>query len=231
MEEASRRRVSSAKNDENNPWRASDLITIRGEESWMAVDHRLQLLQSEHLVFGRIVGNAIGYVNNDITHVQGRRREATGFSVAICQDVMKRGKNYAEFISTQSGAIYMGIIRPIHDWPKKKIKHKEFSTHCRGQQGPGYDGSVHQYYYYANEEKRLEKGDVIGMLLDLDVETLTVYRNGICLGDVMHGLTGHYCWAVATMNTKDGLTHSCCGTNRPSLRIRRGRYQEVSENT
>jgi len=138
---------------------------------------------------------------------------------------MTSGRQYAEFTITENnGAMYMGIIRPIHDWPKKKMRHREFSAYCRGRQSgcPGYAGSVHQYYYYANEDHRLEKGDVVGMLLDLDEGTLVVYKNGVCLGVMVDNLAGHYCWAVAIMNTKDGLTHSCYGQNKPSVRIGRG---------
>ena len=37
----------------------------------------------------------------------------------------------------------------------------------------------------------------IGMLLDLDEGTLSVYNNGRKLGVMKGGLGGHYCWAVA----------------------------------
>ena len=38
----------------------------------------------------------------------------------------------------------------------------------------------------------------IGMLLDLDEGTLSVYSNGRKLGVMKRGLAGHYCWVVAT---------------------------------
>ena len=37
----------------------------------------------------------------------------------------------------------------------------------------------------------------IGMLLDLDEGTLSVYKNGRKLGVMKRGLAGHYCWVVA----------------------------------
>ena len=37
----------------------------------------------------------------------------------------------------------------------------------------------------------------IGMLLDLDEGTLSVYNNGRKLGVMKRGLAGHYCWVVA----------------------------------
>ena len=50
------------------------------------------------------------------------------------------------------------------------------------------------------------EGDVIGLLLDLDVGSMTVYKNGERLG-VMSGetvLSGEYCWA-ASLHTKHDL--------------------------
>jgi hypothetical protein len=213
IEEASRRQVSMAKNDKNNRWRDSDLITIRGEESWMAVHHRLHLLQSS-LAFGRIVGSSIRYVDGDITRIQGRRTgERVGFSVAICQRVMKVGVHFVEFaVMEVGGSMGFGIIRPIDDHPKKRMKHDEFRAYCnmrRHGNQPGYEGDIHQYY---EQTMHLERGDVIGTILDLDASTLTVYKNGECLGvKIRNGLAGHYCWAV----TMDRL-----GSSRPSVRIR-----------
>ncbi|KAL7524385.1 hypothetical protein ACHAXR_001777 [Thalassiosira sp. AJA248-18] len=220
MEEASRRRISGAKNDLENPWRSSDLITIRGEESWMAVDHRLHLLQSS-LAFSRIIGSAISYVNDDITHVQAKRSTVAS-TVAICQEIMKSGRHYAEFTVTQHGVITIGIIRPIHDWPNRKLNLKEYKTYCSELNGQGgYSGHVHQFNW--NNDGFLNDGDVIGMILDLDEGTLTVYKNGIRLGVMIRsrGLAGHYCWAV---------TMKCYGSNRPSVRIKKTSMRDILMN-
>lgn len=217
MEESSRRRVSAAKNDRGNPWRNSELLTIQGEESWMAVDQRLHLLKSE-LVFSRIIGGAIGYVNGDIRHVQARRRETIGYSVSICQNVMKSGRHYAEFILTNNGTFHVGVVRPIHDWSKKKIRHREFTAYCRKQHTPAYKGTVHQHFII-NDQGGYESGDVIGLLLNVDEGDLTVFRNGIKLGTTS-GLAGHYCWATALVAAKDGLGPG--KASKPSLRIKRG---------
>ena len=215
MEEASRRRVSAAKDDKNNKWRNSDLLTVNGdEESWMTVDQRLHLLQSS-LVFSRIIGSSLNYINGDISHIQGKRKEAVGYSIAICQEVMKSGRHYAEFVVTKKGAIYIGIVRPIHDYPKKKIKFEDFRSYCSDKrEDPGYVGNRDEWYYY-DERVSLENGDIIGLLLDLDKGTTTVYKNGTCL-QRWHGasrLYGHYSWAVKMNNY---------GSTRPSVRIQPG---------
>ena len=48
------------------------------------------------------------------------------------------------------------------------------------------------------EEVQMTKGDCVGMLLDGDVGSLTVYKNGVRLGVmVASGLTAEYRWAVS----------------------------------
>ena len=43
-----------------------------------------------------------------------------------------------------------------------------------------------------------EQGDRIGMLLDLDQGSMTLYKNDVLMGVmVAEGLSGEYCWAVS----------------------------------
>ena len=48
-----------------------------------------------------------------------------------------------------------------------------------------------------NGMERLSGSYEIGMLLDLDEGTLSVYKNGRKLGVMKRGLAGHYCWVVS----------------------------------
>jgi len=45
--------------------------------------------------------------------------------------------------------------------------------------------------------ERVSTGDEIGMLLDLDEGSLSVYKNGRKLGVMQRGLAGPYCWVVS----------------------------------
>ena len=47
--------------------------------------------------------------------------------------------------------------------------------------------------------KDISDGDVIGMLLDLDEGTLSIYKNGRKLGIIENGLAGSYCWVVSLL--------------------------------
>ena len=48
-------------------------------------------------------------------------------------------------------------------------------------------------------------GDTIGMLLNLDEGTLTVYKNNRRLGVLKDGLSGSYCWFVS-VSTGDAIS-------------------------
>lgn len=43
----------------------------------------------------------------------------------------------------------------------------------------------------------ISSGDEIGLLLDLDEGSLSVYKNGRKLGVMKRGLAGHYCWVLS----------------------------------
>ena len=45
--------------------------------------------------------------------------------------------------------------------------------------------------------------DELGMLLDLDEGTLSVYKDGRKLGIMMQGLVGSYCWVVSIFSEAD----------------------------
>lgn len=48
-----------------------------------------------------------------------------------------------------------------------------------------------------SESISADSGGSIGMLLDLDEGTLSVYKNGRKLGVMKRGLAGPYCWVVS----------------------------------
>merc|ERR1711957_725622 len=122
---------------------------------------------------------------------------------------MTGGKHYAEFDVIDGGEIYLGVIRPIHCWPRRKMKHDEFRTFCREQNDPAYEGDTHRYYDANNVF--FKGGDIIGMLLDLEEGSLAFYKNGVRHKTSHGGLAGHYCWCVTTQNVSK--------INKPSVRI------------
>ena len=49
----------------------------------------------------------------------------------------------------------------------------------------------------------ITSGLEIGMLLDLDEGTISIYKNGLKLGVMKRGLAGPYCWAVSMIRAKE----------------------------
>ena len=50
--------------------------------------------------------------------------------------------------------------------------------------------------------ERLSGSHEVGMLLDLDEGTLSVYKNDRRLGVMKRGLAGHYCWVVSMIGAQ-----------------------------
>jgi len=64
------------------------------------------------------------------------------------------------------------------------------------------------------EPARLVDGFALGLLLDLDAGTLSVFKDGRKLGLMKEGLTGAYCWYV------NRYVHS--STGKCSINVKRG---------
>jgi len=58
-----------------------------------------------------------------------------------------------------------------------------------------FDGTISSDSWDGME--RMRYGGTVGMLLDLDEGTLSVYMNGRELGVMKRGLAGPYCWVVS----------------------------------
>ena len=131
---------------------------------------------------------------------------------------MMAGKHYVSFEECQ-GALSMGVMRPgevmqsAEDSPLLPMFYTHF-TQRRGSRQ--YNNSVNCCMYdaytglcYSHDwggglpdsqqwdgMERVSGSFEIGMLLDLDEGTLSVYKNGRKLGVMKRGLAGHYCWFV-----------------------------------
>ena len=65
-----------------------------------------------------------------------------------------------------------------------------------------YDGACYpSYNHWEGRQNATELGDRIGLLLDLDQGTMTVYKNDERLGVMATGLSGEYSWAVSLYYT------------------------------
>jgi hypothetical protein len=115
-----------------------------------------------------------------------------GSRAAASKVVMRAGRHYAQFTVVRGHGMYFGVIRPGWDVERGQFAHN-VDSHC---------------FYYTNNGSNwpgrrdwegmegAQEGDRIGLLLDLDQGTMTVYKNGGQLGVMATGLSGEYSWAV-----------------------------------
>jgi hypothetical protein len=162
----------------------------RGRESWLGLMWEVQSLR-RGAVFGRS--------HEWITLSEGGSRatkELYGWRTAASKAVMRAGCHYYQF-TMASGDMFFGVIRPGWEVEGGRDAQK-VDGHCfyytyNGHCYPGVPGRGWEGMQTAHEE-----GDRIGMLLDLDQGSMTVYKNDERLGVMAAGLSGgEYSWAVS----------------------------------
>ncbi|EJK72850.1 hypothetical protein THAOC_05579 [Thalassiosira oceanica] len=212
-EEAARRIYESASDEEKA------MLPRHDGEGWIELYHHLLMLRVR-LTFDQIIGRDVKYQEGDKTAVRAVRHN--GQSSAICGNyIMRAGKHWTTFV--YGGGFSVGVIRPLPGWDQRTLE--EFlpinSRHWDGlrrERSTRWVGDVHfchfyrtgQCYYsnweghgctasywdgYNNYDREV---DTLGMLLDLDSGTLSVYQKGQKVGTLKDGLAGVYCWTACT---------------------------------
>ncbi|EJK56560.1 hypothetical protein THAOC_23532 [Thalassiosira oceanica] len=127
--------------------------------------------------------------------------------------------------SLLAGSLSVGVIRPLPGWEDHRVFRVLEEFHpanpilwevLRRERTSRWEGDVHfcQFYlsgecYYTEWEGfQIQRSywegvndydakiDTLGMLLDLNIGTLSVYQNGQRVGILKDGLAGVYCWNV-----------------------------------
>jgi hypothetical protein len=188
----------------------------RPGEGWLGHYHHY-LLSS--LTFDQLVGEVRHVVGNNKTCVASSDNPGY-WSTAFSNNIMKTGKHYVTFIGAYSTYL-AGVMRP-----GKALQEAEgsalrgsFFQHFNQSTNHDTNNNIQCCIYHSSggnclsSDWRGEKGncsvetwdgmeavegyDKLGMLLDLDEGTLSVYRNGRKLGVMKRGLDGPYCWVVS----------------------------------
>lgn len=179
--------------------------------------HYLQLMRKP-LSFDQLVGD-IEYVNSeDKSCVKYSERyhigTVTNLATAFSNNILRAGKHYVTF-SPQSNnmRLMVGVMRPgrVNEDTRGSPRYKEFYQHFSQTHAAHYNNSSVQCCLLGLATKNcLSSGwddetnnecetwnsesmsycDEIGMLLDLDEGTLTVFQNGRKLGAMKRGLSG-----------------------------------------
>ena len=164
-------------------------------ESWLGLMREVELLRVP-LVFGRAhadftlsEGGAVA--TKDLTGPDGYSWRA-----ATSAAVMWSGRHFVQFTVAvvPVGSMLFGVIRPDHD-VEGGADAFSVDGHCF------YDTNTGSRFPGENDWEGMQtadnQGDCIGMLLDLDQGSMTVWKNGERLGVmVAEGLSGPFCWAV-----------------------------------
>ena len=208
-------------------------------ESWIAMYHHLLMLRSrltfDQLV-GRQI-EYLGGDKAAVQGVEANEESYYLYSTAICGNhIMRAGKHWATFTSSSTfdSSQTVGVVRPLPGWENRGLVrfspvYDEFYQDLLQGRTDRWEGDVHYCWLnikygscvwsdWTGENKTSdwegrddydEDCTTLGMMLDLDEGTLSLYQNGRRLGTLKSGLRGEYCWTA-------GLGH------KGDLSIRRG---------
>jgi hypothetical protein len=182
IEEAARQWIAAC-TDQERGW-----VPRRGRESWLGLMWEVAVLRRRGAVFGRS--------HAEITLSEGRSVATNSYissRAAASKAVMRAGRHYAQFTVVSGRTMFFGVIRPGWD--------AEGGLNAPGVAGHCFYGTYTGRHFPGSHMWKgmqgAKEGDRIGMLLDLDQGTLTVYKNDEWLGVMATGLSGEYSWAVS----------------------------------
>ena len=182
-EETARRWVAGCSEQERG-W-----VSWCGTESWLGLMHEVGLLRLP-LLFGRDADITLSE-NGALATGGGGGSFAT--RTAASKAAMRSGRHFAQFTVVQGRFMYFGVIRQGWD-PRGGEGVYNVDGHCFYRTGDGarFPGRISW-----EGGQAAKAGDRIGILLDLDQGSMTVWKNGEQLGVMQaEGLTGPLCWAV-----------------------------------
>jgi hypothetical protein len=185
VEEVGRRWIVAC-SDQEQGW-----VPRRGRESWLGLMWEVQVLRGGAAVFGRR--------HEDITLSEGSAVATKVVGDYIYRDaaskaVMRAGRHYAQFTAVGVDLMFFGAIRPGWDVEGGQDAYT-VDGHCFYDTGNGFFFPAP--HDWEGRQAAMQEGDRIGMLLDLDQGTMTVYKNDERLGVMATGLSGKYSWAVS----------------------------------
>jgi len=154
----------------------------------------------------------------------------------LSNNILRAGKHYASFkLASHIGHSFVGVMRPGQ--ANQNTSGAPFESNFFNHFSRKHDddnNKVHCCFYFSYDGvccisdwgdstedvpdiawegmESMSSGDEVGMLLDLDEGTLSVYKNGRRLGVMKSGLIGPYCWVVSLYRQGDQLVSIKRGT-------------------
>ena len=174
-------------------------------ESWLCLMQEVELLRVP-LFFGR--AHADMTLTEDGAVATRNHGNVGTFRTAASKVVMRSGRHFAQF-TVVAARPFFGVIRPGWDVEggeraRRQDDHCFYSTR-NGLRYPDYRDWEGRKKVNDDGTQNLHaeppQGASIGMLLDLDQGSMTVWKNDVKLGImVAEGLVGPLCWAVSMLH-------------------------------
>ena len=196
VDEIARRRLDECHEGER-AW-----VPRRGDERWLGLMFEVEALRVASKCFTRLSNDQLRLTDDGAKvtwpnhHGPNHHWLAEALPVATTTANMRAGKHFAQITVTATAPLYFGVVRST--W------HNEQGADALNQQGHCFyfthtghrtsDGHPQEHW---EGMQRARRGDRIGLLLDCDEGTVTVFRNGTKLGKIDEGLDSEYNWAVA----------------------------------
>jgi hypothetical protein len=172
-------------------------VPRRGRESWLGLMWEVESLR-RCAVFGRSHERLTLSEDGALATVD----HGSSWPAAASKAVMRAGRHYAQFTVVSGFLMMFGVIRSGWDVEGGEKAHS-VDGHCFYEtfNGHRYPGK----HDWEGKQHAMKRGDRIGMLLDLDQGTMTVYKNDERLGVMATDLSGEYSWAVTMLFTHDSV--------------------------
>ena len=183
-EEAARRWVAG-RSEQERGW-----VQRRELESWLRLMHEVSVLRLP-LAFGRAHASVTLSENGAVATKSGG-----GFRTAASKVVMRSGRHFVQFTVAEGSDLLFGVVRPGWD-VEGGAEAEDVDGHCFYEtlDGSCWPGGNHDW---EGKQHASEQGDRVGMLLDLDQGSMTVWKNDEKMGIMQaEGLSGPLCWAVS----------------------------------
>jgi hypothetical protein len=180
IEEVARRWIAEC-TDQEQGW-----VPRRGRESWLSLMWEVESLRLRGAVFGRSHESITLSEGGALATMYDRDFGRTAASRAV----MRAGRHYVQFTVMHGFDMFFGVTRP--GWNVQiayMVDGHCFYDTASGTCCPGWQD-------WEGMQPAQEEGPRIGMLLDLDQGSMTVYKNDERLGVMATGLSGASSWAV-----------------------------------
>ena len=203
VDETARRWLSTMCSLQEQKW--VPRLSSRGVESWTKMMHDVETLRCATRCFCRFSHNLFQLENGGavVSRCQQPTNQNTQDynipSIAATGAVMRAGKHYVEFWILNTFPLYIGVMPARWNVEQGEIQETGgcfYFTPTGYRRSPLNRNTDYSDFEPWDGQQRAKKGDRVGLLLDSDKGTLTIFRNGYRLGDIADDLHDEYIWAV-----------------------------------